>query len=34
MRLEFRFENPHTDWAVLHVFKKYYEWFITENPDI
>ena len=34
MRLEFRFENPHTDWAVLHVFKKYYKWFITENPDI
>jgi hypothetical protein len=34
MRLEFRFENPHTDWAVLHVFKKYYEHFIKENPHI
>jgi len=34
MRLEFRFENPHTDWAVLHVFKKYYEQFINENPNI
>ena len=34
MRLEFRFENPHTDWAVLHVFKKYYEYFIKENPHI
>jgi len=34
MRLEFRFENPHTDWAVLHVFKKYYEQFIIENSHI
>ena len=34
MRLEFRFENPHTDWSVLHVFKKYYEHFLTENPHI
>ena len=34
MRLEFRFENPHTDWSVLIVFKKYYEYFTTENPHI
>jgi hypothetical protein len=34
MRLEFRFENPHTDWATLHVFKKYYENFTLEHPNI
>jgi len=34
MRLEFRFETPHTDWAVLHVFKQYYDNFIINNPQI
>jgi hypothetical protein len=34
MKLEFRFENPHTDWATLHVFKKYYEKFILDHPNI
>jgi hypothetical protein len=34
MRLEFRFEGPHTDWSVLHVFDKFYKKFINENPHI
>ena len=34
MRLEFRFEGPHTDWSVLHVFDKFYKQFINENPHI
>jgi hypothetical protein len=34
MKIEFRFENPHTDWTVLYVFKQFYEQFIVENPDI
>lgn len=34
MRLEFRFEGPHTDWSVLHVFDRFYKQFINENPHI
>jgi hypothetical protein len=34
MNIEFIFENPHHNWSVLHVFKKYYEWFISQHNDI
>ena len=34
MRLEFRFENPHTNWSVLYVFDKFYKEFILEHPHI
>jgi len=34
MKIEFRFENPHTDWTVLYVFKQFYNQFILDNPHI
>lgn len=34
MNIEFTFEWPHTQWAVLHVFKNYYESFIKKNKKI
>lgn len=34
MRLEFTFENPHTDWSVLLVFKQYYDYFIDTYKNI
>jgi len=34
MNIEFIFENPHHNWSVLHVFKKYYEWFISKHNDV
>jgi hypothetical protein len=33
-RLQFNFEYPHNDWAVLHVFKAYYDFFVESNPEI
>jgi hypothetical protein len=34
MKLLVSFENPHTDWIPLIVFKNYYEYLITNNLDI
>ena len=34
MNLEFKFESPHNEWSPLHVFKKYYEWFIEQNQNV
>jgi hypothetical protein len=34
MKLEFRFETPHTDWSVLLVFKQFYDYFVESYKDI
>jgi len=34
MRLQFTFENPHTDWSVLLVFKQFYDYFVETYKDI
>lgn len=34
MNIEFTFEYPHTSWAVLHVFRQYYDYFVKKNKKI
>jgi hypothetical protein len=34
MILEFKFEYPFHNWSVLYVFKKFYEYFCTENKSV
>ena len=31
MNIEFTFEYPHTSWAVLHVFRQYYDYFTNKH---
>jgi hypothetical protein len=33
-KIQFTYEYPHTDWSVLHVFKKYHDFFIEQKSDV
>lgn len=34
MKIHFTFEYPHTDWSTLHVYARYYTWFINNHNTI